>query len=37
MYDAAGGFSVQCIQNGRPEFASGDMQNGTEKDIHSVL
>ena len=37
MYDAAGRFSVQCMQNGRTEFASGDMQNGTENEIHSVL
>ena len=37
MYDSNGRFSVQLTQNGRTEFASGDMQSGTEQEIRSAL
>jgi hypothetical protein len=33
VYDAKGNFSVQLARSGRPEFASGDMRDGTDDEI----
>ena len=36
VYDSAGNFSVQLANSGRPEFASGDMQDGTADEIRAA-
>jgi len=36
VYDAKGNFSVQLARSGRPEFASGDMRDGTDDEIRAA-
>ena len=36
VYDSAGNFSVQLARSGRPEFLSGDMQDGTDDEIRAA-
>jgi hypothetical protein len=36
IYDANGNFSVQLARSERPEFASGDMRDGTDDEIRAT-
>ena len=36
IYDANGNFSVQLARSERPEFASGDMRDGTDDEIRAA-
>ena len=36
IYEVGGNFSAQVMQKGRPEFESGDIQNGTVDEISSA-
>jgi hypothetical protein len=37
IYDVRGNFSVQLMRRGRPSFASGDMQDGTDEELRAAI